>query len=360
MLLQKINRFIRTINYPSYFVFFVTKKCNANCKMCFYKDNMNKENGKELTIYEYDMISKQIKTLNILGISGGEPFLRKDLSEILYIFYKNCKPLVIDLPTNGFFTDIIIKQTEQILTVAKDTTIDIQLSLDGPESIHDEIRGIKGSFNKVKETYNRLLVLRKKYKNLRIKICTVYSHYNQNYIFELSDIINKYFNNIDRFVFSVVHGSAHNLKSFDINWEIYFWLCSHLDKHIIVHNKRDFHSLFTRALRKHKNNVLRDVIDKNNMYKKCNAGKRVIVINEIGDVMPCEPLWYKIGNLRENGYCINSILNSDAMNTFLKNRNSDSCKSCNWGLPMSNNLLYSPKHYASIIKEMVKGYRYAD
>ena len=109
---NKLVRWFKTLNYPSYIIFFVTAKCNASCKMCFYEDNMKKTVGdeNELTIEEYEKISKKIKTINILGISGGEPFLRDDLSEIVKIFYKNCSPLLVDLPTNGFFTERILKQ----------------------------------------------------------------------------------------------------------------------------------------------------------------------------------------------------------------------------------------------------------
>ena len=55
---NKILRWVKTINYPSYVIFFVTAKCNANCKMCFYKDNMVKVEGvkNELTLEEYEKI----------------------------------------------------------------------------------------------------------------------------------------------------------------------------------------------------------------------------------------------------------------------------------------------------------------
>lgn len=353
MPLRRINRFFKTINYPSYFIFFVTKQCNAKCKMCFYKENMEKSNGNELSVSEYDKISKQIKTLNILGISGGEPFLRKDLAEIIKVVYKNCKPLVIDLPTNGFFTDIIIEQTEEILKTVKDTIIDLQLSLDGPEVIHDEIRGIKGSFKNVKETYNRLLSLREKYSNLRIKICTVYSSYNQRYMGDLFDIIKNDFDKIDRFVFSAVHGSVQDKESLNFDWKEYFKLCEIVDYTINKTPKNDFHTIITQAIRKIKNRFLKEVLSKHDMYKRCNAGKKVIVVNEVGDVFPCEPLWWKIGNLRENGYNINDVLNSFGMKIFLNNKKINKC-SCHWGLPMSNNILYSPKYYLPILFDIIK------
>src|SRR3989338_724341 len=142
---NKVFRWFKTINYPSYVIFFVTARCNASCKMCFYRDNIQKGNyaGNELTLEEYEKISKKIRLINILGISGGEPFLRDDLSEIIKIIYKNCPPLVVDLPTNGFFVESIIKQAEEIAKSCKNMIVDLQLSIDGPEEIHNQIRGLE-------------------------------------------------------------------------------------------------------------------------------------------------------------------------------------------------------------------------
>ncbi len=64
---NKLLRWFNTINYPSYVIFFVTARCNANCKMCFYKDNMEQSaKTDELTPEEYGLISKNIKLINII------------------------------------------------------------------------------------------------------------------------------------------------------------------------------------------------------------------------------------------------------------------------------------------------------
>jgi len=352
---NKFFRWFKSINYPSYFVFFVTAKCNANCKMCFYMDNMIKSRGaeNELTVEEYEKISRNIKLINILGISGGEPFMRNDLSEIIKVIYKNCSPLVVDLPTNGFFTESIIKQTEEIVKHCGNMIVDLQLSIDGPEKIHNEIRGVKDGFGKLKKTYEGLVALKRKYKNLKVKACVVYSHYNQDYIEELFDILERDFKDLDRVVFSVVHGSVSNKEAFAFDWDKYFKICERIRKKAVVKNILDFHSLFTVALRMVKNDFLKEVLIKKDMYKKCGAGKKVIVVNETGSVFPCEPLWFPVGFLRKNNYDIDRILNSTEMKEFNKKIIKEKC-TCHWGLPMSNTLIYEPKYYFTIISEMFK------
>lgn len=345
-------RWFKTINYPSYVIFFVTAKCNASCKMCFYKDNMVQNiNKNELTLEEYNKISKNIKLINILGISGGEPFLRDDLSEIVKIIYNNCSPLVVDLPTNGFFVGSVLKQAEEIAKYCKNMIVDLQLSIDGPERVHNEIRGLKDGFRKVKETYSGLVALKNKYKNLRVKACAVYSHYNQEYIEELFDILNKDFKELDRIVFSAVHGSVSNHEAFDFNWEKYFELCGSIREKSMVKSIKDFHSVFTIALRIAKNDFLKEVLKRKDMYKKCGAGKKVIAIGETGKVFPCEPLWHSVGDLRDNNYNLDSILNSDKMRIFKDKIIKKRCN-CHWGLPLSNNLIYNPRYYPKILFEM--------
>ncbi len=349
---SKFLRWFETINYPSYVIFFVTAKCNANCKMCFYKDNMAKSSQElELTPQEYEKISKNIKIINMLGISGGEPFLREDLSEIVKIIYKNCRPLVLDLPTNGFFVDSVLKQAEEIASYCKDMVVDIQLSIDGPEKVHNEIRGLREGFSKVKETYIGLTALKKKYKNLRVKACTVYSHYNQAHIEELFDILSKDFKDLDRVVFSVVHGSVSNGEAFNFDWNKYFEICDKIRNNSTVKRLDDFHSIFTIALRIAKNSFLKEVLKTKDMYKKCGAGRKVIAIGETGEVFPCEPLWHSVGNLRKNNYDIDKILKSAEMISFNEKIIKEKC-TCHWGLPLSNALIYKPKYYPKILFEM--------
>ena len=355
MIFKKIYRWLASFNYPSYAVFFVTGKCNARCKMCFYKDSMDKSaaGGNELTVEEYEKICGSMKPVSIAGISGGEPFLRNDLSEIVKIIYNHCRPLVLDLPTNGFFTDSVLRQAQDIAKNCPEMIVDLQLSIDGPENVHDEIRGIPGGFARMKETYRRLAAIKKDYPNLRLKACIVYSHYNEKYIEELFNLLSTDFSEFDRIVFSVVHGSVSDKEAASFDWNNYFRLCDKLNMTAGRVKNFDLHSIFTVALRRAKNKFLKHVLKTKDMYKKCGAGKRVIAINETGEVFPCEPLWVSVGNLRECGYDMDKILRSQRMRDFQKSCVEKKCN-CHWGLPMSTALLYSPRYYPMIAREMAK------
>ncbi|MFC1510302.1 radical SAM protein, partial [Candidatus Omnitrophota bacterium] len=342
-MIKILSRFFRNFNYPSYFIFFVTSQCNANCKMCFYTQNMEANRAQdELTLDEYRKIAKQIPYINILGISGGEPFLRKDLKDVVCTLYDECRPLVIDLPTNGYFTERIVTAVEAIAAHCQKTKIDIQISIDGPCAVHNDIRGLDDGFERLTETYKALIPLKKKYRNLRLKGCVVYSAFNQDYISELFDVLDRDFKDFDRIVFSVAHGTVDDEQAMEFDWERYFEHCEILRRMAVVDNPFDFYSIFTIALRIAKNDLLERILIEKDMFSFCKAGKKVIVVGETGNVFPCEPLWEKLGNLRDFDYNVGRFLKSDELKAFTKKIKAKEC-TCHWGLPMSNTLIFSPQ-----------------
>ena len=70
------NKF-NVISYPSFVTFIVTWRCNGRCIFCdVWKKQPNIK--EELTIEEIKKIFLQLKNIDVLRLSGGEPFLRND------------------------------------------------------------------------------------------------------------------------------------------------------------------------------------------------------------------------------------------------------------------------------------------
>ena len=83
------------------------------------------------------------------NITGGEPFIREDLGDIVRELYKKSDRIVIS--TNGFFTDRIIKLCEEFPNVG------IRISIEGLEETNNKIRGLEDGFNKGYTTLKKLL-----------------------------------------------------------------------------------------------------------------------------------------------------------------------------------------------------------
>ncbi len=152
----------------------VSYRCNSKCRTC---DVWRKPND-DLTLAEWTRVFQTIGQPIYLTFTGGEPFLRKDLPELVLAGYAHCRPEYITIPTNGILTERIVAGVEQICAGAPRSKIGINLSLDGVGAEHDDIRNVPGNWAKAMATWDALKVLRKKHANLVLSIHTVISQFN--------------------------------------------------------------------------------------------------------------------------------------------------------------------------------------
>jgi len=151
----------------------VSYQCNSRCKTC----NVYQREADELSLIEWETIFKNIgKDLFWVTFSGGEPFLRKDIAQVVCAAYDHCKPEIINIPTNGLLSNNIARAVETIVAHCKRSQIVINLSIDDIQEKHDAIRGVKGSYDKALKTFSLLKSISS--KNLSIGIHTVISKFN--------------------------------------------------------------------------------------------------------------------------------------------------------------------------------------
>lgn len=112
-----------------------TYRCNARCHMCnTWQFPSTPEQEMDPKYYE------RFPNLDFLNITGGEPFLREELEDIVRIVKPKCKRICIS--TNGYFT-------ERVVALAKtfNGDIGIRISLEGLPKANDELRGIPDGFD---------------------------------------------------------------------------------------------------------------------------------------------------------------------------------------------------------------------
>lgn len=122
----------------------VTYRCNARCTMC----NRYKAPSRPDEEISLDTI-KKLPRMYFTNITGGEPFIREDLPDIVRELYKKSDRIVIS--TNGYFTDRIIKLAEEFPKVG------IRVSIEGLEQTNNEIRGLPDGFNRGYSTLKKLV-----------------------------------------------------------------------------------------------------------------------------------------------------------------------------------------------------------
>lgn len=128
----------------------ITRRCNLRCLYCDYWSRKKEE---ELNSQSVFRIIDDLAKLGTLAVSftGGEPLLRDDIGEI--ISYADNKGIYSKINTNGI---LIPQKIDQIRL-----TNQVNLSFDGPEVVHDRVRG-NGSFRAVLEAVNILKKMNKK------------------------------------------------------------------------------------------------------------------------------------------------------------------------------------------------------
>lgn len=161
-------------DYPTHINFPVTDNCNSQCQMCnVWKD----KSYNELTPNQIETIFSDNLFKNVLhiGLSGGEPTLRKDLVEIVNHIIKTLPTLKsISITSHGFHP----RKWEKIAPLIKKETsalgidLRINISVDGIGPLHEEVRRVKGGWQKVIQTIN---VVQKQNIPLQLQ-CTVSKH----------------------------------------------------------------------------------------------------------------------------------------------------------------------------------------
>ena len=151
-------------------------RCNFRCLSC----NVYERKVKELTAQEWETVFASMgKAPTWMTFSGGEPFIRRDLPDIILSAIRHCEPAIVNIPTNGWYTKQVLAGVEKICTSSPETQLVINLSFDHhvPEK-HDHLRGAPGSWPRLIDTLTGLRALN--LPNLTVGCHTVVSDNNED------------------------------------------------------------------------------------------------------------------------------------------------------------------------------------
>lgn len=273
----------------------VTYRCNARCTMC----NRYKVPSKPEEEISLDTI-KKLPQMYFTNITGGEPFIREDLKDIVRELYKKSERIVIS--TNGFFTDRIVDLCKEFPQVG------IRISIEGLEQTNNEIRGLEDGFNKGYTTLKTLVDMGMKDVGFGM---TVQDKNAPDLVplYEISNELNMEF----------ATASLHN--------SFYF-----VESNNIIHDRimvaQNFEDLINRLLdsnspkkwfRAYFNHGLINYIFSQKRLLPCDMSFDTFFIDPYGDVMPCNGTKEKqvMGNLNEQSW--DGLWNSEQAENVRKN-----------------------------------------
>jgi len=337
--------------------FFLTRRCNLRCPFCFYLSGQETafEPSHELSIDEIEKISLSMGNLLWLAFSGGEIYLRSDLVKISEVFYKNNKPAIMLYPTNGMLPELIRERTEQILTLCRKSVIAVKLSLDGMEGMHDELRGRKGSFEKVMETYHALEGLIERYPHFELGINTVFCAENQDCMDQIIEFVAA-LKHIKTHTISLIRGNPSHEQSKNVDIGKYHNAIERLEKNLKKGLSRTYR--FRGARIKAAQDILqRRLIHQTTTEKRrlipCYAGRLNLVLTETGEVYPCEILATSLGNIRDYAYNMTGILRCERAKRVIQSIMNNECY-CTHECYFMTNILFNPSMYPDLAREYLQ------
>ena len=135
-----------------------TYRCNFRCEMCGI---WKKKSVDEITPDEVAGFFRRWPQFSWINLSGGEIFMRRDVDDIVRAMQENCGSLfMINFPTTGWFGDRTVALANQILDHGIGRLM-VTISIDGPKAVHEELRGLPGSWDRGIETFRRLRGIRR-------------------------------------------------------------------------------------------------------------------------------------------------------------------------------------------------------
>ncbi|MDD5331725.1 MAG: radical SAM protein [Candidatus Nanoarchaeia archaeon] len=311
----------RAFTPPFYAVIEVNERCCLKCKQCnLWKDGLSKhtENKKLLTDSEIVQVIQDIRKWNpltkTLMFCGGEPFLEKSIFD--YIKVAKRLKFFTTITTNAFM--INEKMAKQIVESGLD---ELCFSLDAPTAeIHDDIRGVSGSFEKVMKA-NEMINRYKKELNLDkpfLRVNTVISNLNYKHLKEMPALMKKMeIREYDAQYITVLTPEIKNYVDGIYNRDVCpsQWI---LPQELLIpkEEKDEFWNVISDLKKEAETNEVHLGLRLYNEVQPCSILWGSLLVDSYGEIFPCTMLRDSAGNVKDKK--IKQIWNSQNMKNTRK------------------------------------------
>ena len=297
-------------------ILFVTSRCNAFCKTCFYHEELNQPG--DLTFAQIQKISRTMPQITDLWLSGGEPTLRRDASQIIDTFVNGNGVNRIIIPTNGLIKSRVFDIVDVALSSHSQLDLYLNIALDGYGETHDAIRGVPGNWQKALDCIEFLYPLKAKYQDrFRLNVNTVVCADNYTEIEKLGEYIWGNFR-LDGQYFNIIRGETlvgDEIKQ--VPPEVLPGIYEYASKLTKRYGDRMFaedeatkrfvkNLVYVGAITTHYRTQHENFVTPTPWPFPCTAGETTAVIDYNGDVRACE-LREKFATLSDYDYDFNAL-----------------------------------------------------
>ena len=291
----------------------ITKKCNFRCRHCniwrLYAEKPELVKL-ELTEGEFVRVVEETPGVRWVSITGGEPFLR-DVGSILNGLPERVK--FVSVNTNGWFCDRIAETFRDVKRVPGRRYV-VVISLDGPRRVHDEMRGVRGAFDRAVNTF---LGLRDGVKGVDVVFEFTVTPWNIGVFDELLRELEEYSIGSESFTVGLFTPNVYYNKAGGGG--------GHVER--VVREALRISKMI--RVRGPLNLFVKSFLNLSTVYytgekrHPCFAGRKSAWVDPNGDVRACIYLPVVFGNVRNDGYNVERILRGSDYERFVR-----ACNGC--------------------------------
>jgi MoaA/NifB/PqqE/SkfB family radical SAM enzyme len=316
----------------------VTFKCASRCLTCY----VTSRKAKELSVDEYRRIFRSLGHDPFwVTISGGEPFLRPDLAEIVDVICEESRPAIVNIPTSGTTHKHIFEQLPRMLERTRGMQLTINFSLDEVGERHDFIRRTPHNWKKTLEALRFAQSLKPRFPHLVVGIHSVISVFNVRRFPQIHDALTAL--GPDSYITEVAEERAE-LQSRGIGItpppRDYAAAVDFLASRIRKTPRTGFASIID-AFRLEYYRLAKRILAERRQFIPCYAGLTSAHVAADGDVWGCCTRAEPLGNLRDAGYDFARIWHAGAAGAFRRSVKARECE-----CPLANvaytNMLMDP------------------
>jgi MoaA/NifB/PqqE/SkfB family radical SAM enzyme len=336
---------------PVSLIHFITKRCNARCRHCFIDFDNPSSPDDELSTDEIVRLTKSFgELLFSVYVTGGEPFLRKDIFEIVAAYCENSPAQSINVASNGMYTDAIARFIERFRAAGFHQRLMISISIDDVQDRHDENRRVPGLYEQALASY-RLIASHGDPQIVPIVAITVTPYNCENVVTHYRSLRASGLRSFIAILMreqGVVKTVERKQRVLQCHAELVRLIETDQREGHTVGTGSDLLGCYVNARNQVFNRTLPDIYLERKKAVECTAGTLFGVVFPNGDVCPCEVQdRFALGNLRNHHMDFQALWQSAEARAVYRKMRDAGC-ACTFDGAWAINILANPAYFARL------------
>lgn len=308
---------------PYKVTFVATYHCNFRCEMCSI---WQKKSVGEMTPDEVGMFFDRWSQFRWVHLTGGELFMRRDIDDVIASIQGHCKSLfLLNFPTTGWFGDKTVALVERTLARGVGRLM-VTISIDGPRDVHETMRGLAGSWDRGLETFRRLRGIRN--PNFQVVVGMTLLAKNASKVEETIQAIRTVIPDFRRseLHLNIGHESGHYFDNVGYPIQLHH---AEIIRAVEAHRRANGTTLHpVKFLEDRYQALIGRYYETGKSPLPCTALSSSCFVDPYWNLFPCSIWSEKVGNLRDNGFDLQALWQSERRRDLRQDVKNENCAQC--------------------------------